>query len=98
MTWPGTSRARVSSSRVCARLRDRAHAQFRSRRHGATRVDAAWLVPPNLGAVAMSKRRQYKPYKRRVTEGPYTVRGFDDNGKCLFVLDLDQAASVRDAR
>jgi hypothetical protein len=45
----------------------------------------------------MSKRR-YKPYKRRVTEGPYTVRGYDENGKCLLVLDLDQAASVRDAR
>lgn len=43
----------------------------------------------------MKRRRPYKP---RVTEGPYTVRGFDENGKCLFVLDLDQAASVRDAR
>jgi hypothetical protein len=43
----------------------------------------------------MKKRR---PYKRRVTEGPYTVRGFDENGKCLLVLDLERAANVRDAR
>jgi hypothetical protein len=46
----------------------------------------------------MKKPRAHRPYKPRDTSGPYTVRGYDENGKVLFVLDLERAENVRDAR
>jgi hypothetical protein len=46
----------------------------------------------------MKKPRAHRPYKPRDTTGAYTVRGYDENGKVLFVLDLERAENVRDAR